>query len=319
MPATQTSHPPSSILVVAVVYKCKFSQSQTVCSLFQILNENPELAKHFSLVLYDNSPQSQTLAMPALFPTHYVHDPANGGLATAYNFALARAESEGRAWLLLLDQDTSLTRDYLFELLEAANNLHASPSVAAIVPKLLVNGIVYSPVIPFLQQLRLQFLRSRKPLGQNVVGVSQQPVCCYNSGSTFRISALRAIGGFPAEFWLDFLDHAVFNALFAAGHHIYVMHATLVHESSYADLGSMPVWRLHNVLMAQTLYVKKSGNFLDQLLFRIYLLRHSRNVRQACKDPRMWREIALQAFLLRVPEQPRLPLPVDRPTAAKEK
>ena len=53
----------------------------------------------------------------------------------------------------------------------------------------------------------------------------------------------------------------------------------LVHESSYSDIGSMPTWRLHNVLMAQTLYVKKSGNFIDRLLYRIYLLRHSRNVR----------------------------------------
>ena len=91
--------------------------------------------------------------MPAVFPTHYVHDPSNGGLASAYNFALARAESEEREWLLLLDQDTSLTREFLFELLEAANSFaRFSFEVAAIVPKLLVNGIVYSPAIPFIQQ-----------------------------------------------------------------------------------------------------------------------------------------------------------------------
>ena len=29
--------------------------------LVQILNEDPDLAKHFSLVLYDNSPQPQSL------------------------------------------------------------------------------------------------------------------------------------------------------------------------------------------------------------------------------------------------------------------
>jgi GT2 family glycosyltransferase len=312
MPSTQTSHPPLSILAVAVVYNCEFSQSHSISSLFQILNENPELARHFSLVLYDNSPLPQTLAMPAVFPTHYVHDPSNGGLASAYNFALARAESEEREWLLLLDQDTSLTKDFLFELLEAANTMHASPSVAAIVPKLLVNGIVYSPAIPFIQQLRRQFLRPGKSIGQNFVGVSPQPMSSYNSGSAFRVSALRSVGGFPAEFWLDFLDHAVFDALFAAGHHTYVMHATLIHESSYSDIGSMPTWRLHNVLMAQTLYVRKSGNFFDRLLYRIYLLRHSRNVRQACKDPRMWRETALQAFLLRVPKQPGLSSPAAR-------
>ena len=103
MPATPISHPPSSILAVVVVYNSEFSQSHSVSSLFQILSENPELAKHFSVVLYDNSPQPQSPVSPPDFPTHYVHDPSNGGLATAYNFALARAEPEEREWLLLLD------------------------------------------------------------------------------------------------------------------------------------------------------------------------------------------------------------------------
>jgi GT2 family glycosyltransferase len=303
IPASQPSDLLTSILAVVVLYKCEFSQSQTVGSLFKILNDSPELAKQFSLVLYDNSPYPQPLAMSATFPTHYVHDPSNAGLATPYNFALARAETEGRAWLLLLDQDTTLTPDFLFELQEAAKSLYASPAVATIVPKLLVNGIMYSPASPFIEQLRGQFLPSKQPIGQNVVGVSPHHMCSYNSGSMFRVSALRSIGGFPLEFWLDFLDHAVSNALFAGGYRTYVMHAKLAHESSYSDLGSLPIWRLHNVLMAQTLYVKRIGNFLDRLLFRIYLLRHSRNVRRECKDPRMWRETVLQAFLLRIPER----------------
>jgi GT2 family glycosyltransferase len=309
MPHSQPFYSPTSILVVVVLYKCELSQSQAVCSLFQILNQDSCLAKQFSLVLYDNSPQPQPLAMPALFPTHYVHNPSNAGVATAYNFALERAVSEGTEWLLLLDQDTSLTRDFLLELLEAANSLNASPGVAAIVPKLLVNGILHSPAIPFIEQLRRQFLPPQEPISLDVVGVLPQRMCSYNSGSTFRISALRSVGGFPLEFWLDFLDHAVFDALFAAGYRIYVMHAKLAHESSHSDLGTLPKWRLHNVLMAQTLYVKRSGNFFDLLLYRIYLLRHSRNVRRACKDPRMWRETALQAFLLRIPKRTGLSFP----------
>ena len=308
-PATQPSHLPASILAVAVLYKCDFSQSQSVSSWFQILNENPELAKHFSLVIYDNSPKPQTVTMPADFRTHYVHDPSNGGLATAYNFALARAESEECEWLLLLDQDTTLTRDFLFELQETANTLHTSPTVAAIIPKLLVNGSVLSPATPFIEQVRRQFMATKQPIGREVVGVLQQRVCPYNSGSTLRVSALRSVGGFPAEFWLDYLDHAVFDALFMSGYRVYVMLATLVHESSYADIGSMPIWRLRNVLMAQTLYVKRSGNFIDRLLYRIYLLRHSRIVRQTCKDPQMWRETALQALLLRAPKAPGLSSP----------
>jgi GT2 family glycosyltransferase len=315
MPATQTSHPLSSILAVAVVYKCEFSQSQSVSSLFQILNENPELAKYFSVVLYDNSPEPQELAIPAIFPTHYVHDPSNGGLASAYNFALARAEAEQREWLLLLDQDTSPTREFLFELLETATALQATPEVAAIVPKLVVNGVIHSPATQFIDQMRHQFQAAKEPIRQDVVGIQQQSLSAYNSGSTLRVSALRSIGGFPQEFWLDFLDHAVFHALHVKGYRLYVMLAVLVHDASHSDIGSVPVWRLHNVLMAQTLHVKHSGNFLDRLLYRIWLLRNSRNLRHGCKDPRMWKETVLQAFLLRVPKEPRpgLPSPLAPP------
>jgi GT2 family glycosyltransferase len=304
MPANQISHAPSSILAVVVLYNCELSQSQSVSSLFQILNGNPELAKHFSLLLYDNSPQPQIHEISADFPLRYVHDPSNGGLASAYNFALVRAESEEREWLLLLDQDTLPTREFLVELLEATSNLHSQHEVAAIVPKLLVQGKIDSPAAHFFEQMRRQFQRPRQAMSQNVVGVQQQHLCSYNSGSTLRVSALRSIGGFPAEYWLDFMDHAVFHALFVSGYRMYVLLATLVHDSSYSDIAGLPIWRLHNILLARTLYVKRSGNFIDRLLYRIWLLRHSRNLRQSCKDPRMWKETALQALLLRVPKGP---------------
>jgi GT2 family glycosyltransferase len=303
MPASQASHLPTSILAVVVLYKREICQSETVSSLFQILTDNPELAKSFSLFLYDNSPQPQTVGVRTVVPTRYVHDPSNGGLASAYNFALATAESEAREWLLLLDQDTSLTREFIFELLEAVNTLRAAPTVGAIVPKLIVNGIMHSPSLTFLTQMRRQFQPNQEPLERDFVGILQQQMCSYNSASTFRVSALRSVGGFPSEFWLDYLDHAVFDALFAGGYQMYVMFAKLAHEASYSDLGNMPSWRLQNVLLAQTLYVKRSGNFIDRLFYRVYLLRHSRNVRRAIKDPRMWRETALQAFLLRVPKR----------------
>jgi GT2 family glycosyltransferase len=299
---SKKSHSPSSILTVVVLYNCEPSQSQSLCALLQILNENAALATNFSLVLYDNSPQPHTYAVAATFPIHFVHDPANGGLASAYNFALARAESEQCEWLLLLDQDTSPTREFIVELLEAASTLHSQPDVAAIIPKLMVNGVIHSPAIPFIAQLRRQFRPPRQPIGRDVVGILQQPMCPYNSGSTLRVSAMRSVGGFPHEFWLDYLDHAVFHTLLLRGYRAYMMLATLVHDASYDNLDRVPFWRLHNVLMAQSLHVKKSGNFADRLLYRVFLFRYSRKLRQSCNDPRIWKETLLQALLFRVPK-----------------
>jgi GT2 family glycosyltransferase len=301
MPRTHLSQP--DILSVIVLYHCELSQSQSVSSLVQILNESPELASHFALILYDNSPQPQAFDIEAKFSIEYIHDGSNGGLTSAYNTALAHAESEQCEWLLLLDQDTLATREFLVELVATAAAIPASSEVAAIVPKLMVQGIVHSPATQFIDQVRRQFHPPKQPIGKEVVGIQQQSLCAYNSGAAIRVASLRAIGGFPAEFWLDFLDHAVFHALHVQGYRVYVLRATLVHDASVADIGSMPAWRLHNVLLAQTLHVKRAGNFMDRQLFRIWLLRRSRKLRQKCKDPRMWREALLQAFLLRVSKE----------------
>jgi GT2 family glycosyltransferase len=299
-------HSPSSILSIVVIYNRDLAQSQSFSSLLQILKERPEWAKHFSLVVYDNSPQPQSHSVAADFSIDYVHDASNGGLARAYNYALARAESEEREWLLLLDQDTSLSAEFISELLATSETLHSRSEVAAIIPKLQANGKIESPSSDFFEQIRRQFQNPQPAIKQDVAGLQQQRLCSYNSGSALRVAALKSIGGFPAEFWLDFLDHAVFHALYSRGYRVYVMRATLAHDSSYSDIGSLPSWRLHNILLARTLYVKKHGSFIDRTLYRIWLLRHSRSLRRACKDPRMWKETALQAVLLRVPKDERL-------------
>jgi GT2 family glycosyltransferase len=305
MKDTWASGDPSSILAVVALYNCQLCDSQAVSSLLRILNEDVVLAKHFSVILYDNSPHPQKPAMQASFPVQYFHDPSNGGLASAYNFALARAESEGHEWLLLFDQDTSPTHDFLSELLQSATTLYPRQEVGAIVPKLLVRGKIFSPEQDFLHQLRRQHLRSNQMMTRETLGLQQRQLNAYNSGAMIRVSALRAIGGFAREFWLDYLDHAVFSRLFTHGYRMFVMHAELEHQYSLSDIESIPMWRLENILLAQTLFVRQTGNFFDRLLYRIFLLRFSGGLRKSRKDPRAWRQAALQALLLRVPETPR--------------
>ena len=82
--------------------------------------------------------------------------------------------------------------------------------------------------------------------------------------------------------------------------------AALTHDSSYSDHRSLPLWRMLNILRARTLHVQKSGSFVERLLYRIWLLRHSRNLRESYKDPRAWRETALQAFRFKAAKDKRL-------------
>jgi len=299
MPLSHHSTSQDSILVVIVLYKRAPSESQSFCSLIQILEANHDLAQHFSLIVYDNSPQQQNFEESVSFPFLYKHDPTNAGLPAAYNFALTHAQEKEHQWLLLLDQDTTPTCGFLTELLASTISLDAQQEVASIVPKLLVAGEIFSPAAHFIDQLRHQYRRSNHAVSRDMVGVQQKRLVAYNSGATLRVSAILSIGGFPDEFWLDYLDHAVFHALSVQGYRMYIMRTEIEHESSQATLSSVPVWRQRNVLLAQTLFAKQTGNFFDRLLYRIWLLRYSRVLWIGYPDRRLWKEAVLHSLFLK--------------------
>ncbi len=293
---SQGPHPNSHVCILAavVLYRREPSESESLCSLIQILNANPDLGKHFSIIVYDNSPQRHNSTVAANFPVLYKHDPSNPGLATAYNFALAHAEGR-HEWLLLIDQDTPLTCDFLTELIACADTLRTQPQVASIVPKLLVGGKIYSPAAHFIDQLRHQYRRSNHAVGAHVVGVQEERLSAYNSGAAFRVSALQSIGGFPQEYWLDYLDQAVFHALFVRGYLTCVLRAEIKHDASQAAIGQVPAWRQRNLLLAQGHFVQQTGNVLDRLLYRIWLLRYSRILWIRHPDKHLWKEALRKA------------------------
>lgn len=292
----------AAVQVVVVLYKRLFAQSESLRSFFALLDEHPDWASQFSLLVYDNSPRSQPVPDNVPTTVTYIHDPGNSGLATAYNTALTRAEQGQCDWLLLLDQDTSLNTGFAGELLEAANLARKLTSVGAIVPKLLVEGAMHSPANAFLAEVR----RIRKP-GKSIYlqasGVQTRHLVAYNSGAALRVSALRAIGGFPAEFWLDFLDHAVFHKLYIHGYRLYLLKSTLAHDFSGSKVEDVPAWRQLNVLHARSLYVRQNGSFFDRLLYRVWLLRHARSLRRSGADARVWKRTALAALWM--PNKPK--------------
>lgn len=293
-------NPKDRVLIVAVIYRCAPHESCSICSLAQILKTCPGVASRFALIIFDNSPESHQVLIDFDIPVVYKHNPANPGLAGAYNFALDFAEEGRFEWLLLLDQDTSLTPEFVLEFVESIDVLTGRSDVASIVPKLLVNGVVFSPASHFIEQLRHQYRRSNHAVAPETVGVQQRRLFAYNSGSAHRVPALRAIGGFPQDFWLDYLDHAVFHSLHSSGYRVYVMHSQISHDASQARASSVPLWRHRNILSAQTCFVKKTGTAFDRLLHRIWLLRWSRMLWMNGVDKQFCKEVAIQAFRGRV-------------------
>ncbi len=286
-------------MAVIVLYGRSPSESQSLCSLLEFIQSSPSRARYFSLIIYDNSPQRHSFEPPIGPSVVYRHDPSNPGLAAAYNFALAQAEENQEKWLLLLDQDTSPSLTYWTELIACVGTLNAQQQVGVIVPKLVENGKLLSPEAHFIDQIRHQYRDSSSPVSRSLAGVQENRLVAYNSGATFRVSALRSIGGFPEEFWLDYLDHAVAHALFVAGYRMYVMQTKIEHEPSQGKLSDVPAWRQRNILSAQTLFVKQAGNFWDRLLYRIWVLRYSRALWSRHPDRSLSREAALHAITLK--------------------
>jgi GT2 family glycosyltransferase len=131
----------------------------------------------------------------------------NGGLATAYDYALEIAHEEGFDWLLTLDQDTTLPIDFLRKLCHAAAFVATMPTVAAIAPHISSDGRVLSPFI-----LMKRWMLTRN-IPDGFVGIPLENVYAVNSASTIKVSALKAVGGYDPRFHLDYSDLAIYHRL----------------------------------------------------------------------------------------------------------
>jgi GT2 family glycosyltransferase len=290
-----------SITAVIVLYQRSADRSPALQSLLRFLGSRTDSGASIRIIVYDNSPKYQSTVASVPPNVTYCAAPENGGLAPAYNLALRQALEQRDEWLLLLDQDTELTESYLQELVALSESLSPDQSIAAVVPKLTWNGRVHSPEDHLFDQLRSQFQHRDHGVSLSTSGIQAHRLVAYNSGALMRVRALEAIGGFPSDFWLDFLDHAVFHMFAARGCYLYIMQSILAHPLAHTNRHEVPLWRERNVLSAQTLFVKRFGSFMDKLRYRLYLLRMSRQSFHACSDRRVGLEKMLQAIFLRVP------------------
>jgi len=256
-----SARPP--ILVVLVLYQKEISCNLSLTSFFRAIEESG-LASQFRLLIYDNSPSQSVLPDSPPMPYSCIHDPANGGLFRAYSTAFQLAEKGGNEWLLLLDQDTVVDEGYLeticFNLPEVAKNQRC----AVLVPKLLSKNSIISPA-------RVLFGGRFLPVDETFIGFPSWEITAFNSGALLRISAIREVGGFNPIFWLDYLDHWLFNRLYRSDFLVYVLDAALPHELSVKSIGNMTIERYKNILVAEGEFYKCCKSQAENLAYRFRL------------------------------------------------
>jgi GT2 family glycosyltransferase len=250
----------------------RIQASPTCQTLAEALHASATLAASMNLLLVDNSPEPQTVP-EGFFPPGcrplYLHDATNPGLASRYNLALAAASESGALWLMLLDHDTTLTPQYFAQVEALTAELADERQVVAIVPKLVTNKKMQSPHKPWYRTSDYHF-------DINSTGLVSGVLRAFNSGALVRVEAVMDIGGFPEEYWLDYLDHATLHRLQERGGRIWVMDAFLEHDMSVhrpgKHLDPANAARHTNQLNAAWRFYREHGSPEERIRHRLFLL-----------------------------------------------
>lgn len=209
--------------LVIVLYNMDFSESATITSLNNLLasHDFPEIEQ---VLIFDNSERaSEPRGLDSRFA--YYHSPKNVGLAKAYNYALKQSH-ETAEWLITLDQDTTLTNDYLRELIKEGHNQPLS--VAAIAPVIKDGDQQISPVrSDTLRPLHTELPKNDQTYSQDIMVI--------NSATALRIRFLKEIDGYNLDFPLDYLDHWLSWRIFFEKRQIKILSTELQHQLSVLD------------------------------------------------------------------------------------
>jgi glycosyltransferase involved in cell wall biosynthesis len=166
----------------------------------------PSLQDRYGVLLWDNSPEP--LEDPPAFML-YQHDAENGGITGAFNGAAQYAQSNGYAWILLLDQDADLPPDFLQKMALEIAGVHGMQEVAAVVPTVHCRGTIMSP--------HRVFRNHHKPYAPVSPGIAPGECTAINSASALRVRDLLAVGGYTPDFQQEYSDWYIYHQLFLAG------------------------------------------------------------------------------------------------------
>ena len=129
----------SKFLILIVVYECKVKESLSYISLLK----SSEYLSNSKLILWDNSPSIQSIDtdnISFLQQAEFIHTTENMSLSKIYNRVIQ--ENEEYDYMIILDQDSSFSSDYL-EKLNSAIIKH--PSINLFLPLIKSQQTIVSP------------------------------------------------------------------------------------------------------------------------------------------------------------------------------
>jgi len=248
------------ILGVLVLYKCKLEESETFISISRALKSNNQ---NLDLYVYDNSPEyhyNEDIVKDYPGNITYVHDKSNPGICKPYNKGLEIALYNNKKWLLLLDQDTELTDNYLLELNKV---LVKDNSYVSVVPVVYSNNTIISPT-------RYSFLGRMKPIGKGEYGRIINNITAINSGACINVDFLLEIDGFNELFPLDMLDHWLYYEINKNKKYTFILNSRIKHNLSVNNYNTLTIERYERMIKSEKEFFVKIKH--KKLIFKIKIL-----------------------------------------------
>jgi GT2 family glycosyltransferase len=183
------------LLICIVFYNQKVGDSNAYRSL---LAQDITICPQF--YLFDNSPES-TLH-PITPNIYYTHNPNNPGLSVAFNHAAKYALENDFEWILLSDQDTRFSTDFLKKMQQATLQY---PSVS-----------LFAPIVKFFNNTHFSPCKFRNMVSRLLrnmsVGMnSLHDTMPINSGLLIKTNRFYEAGGYDESLRVDFCDYAFLN------------------------------------------------------------------------------------------------------------
>lgn len=247
----------NSIEIVIVLYQCNLDKSITFSSLKKQLSG---ISIDYEVVIFNNDNNKKIEHEEYLV----VNSEENQKIAGAYNFALERAIKKGMKWILLLDQDTVIPENY-FKVIEKLFSEEISTDLVAIIPKLISNNRIISPVkVSSLMRFESEI---------DFVGYTRKRINALNSLSLFNVQFINSIGGFSKDYPFDMHDHWCYNQIYKFQKYIFVLDIVGEHNSSFVDFeNNVSVSRYKEFLNVQSKFTRNELGLNIYFFYKIKLL-----------------------------------------------
>jgi len=239
------------LTVCLVAYGKEFTQTE---SFKRLDNLSSSIKRSLNLIVFDNGRREVTeYKIPEGFSSvnyYFNNEMIERGTRIAYQYAF---DNMTDSWLMLLDDDTAITDNYILKVLKEISNTQ----VDALCPLIFDGQVQLSPTDSDTVK-SLNFPKESGIYSKNITGIS--------SGLVLSKQFMLEIGGFTREFPLDYLDHWVFWQLRDRKKKIKVIDEIVQHQLSVQRLTELSENRFYSIFSSEYLFYKK---YVPEALYQI--------------------------------------------------